>query len=106
MKRVLVIGPGGAGKSTLAQRLGEILSLEGIHLDKFYWRAGWIEPPKEDWLATIEQLLARDAWVMDGNYSGTLERRLEAADTVVFLDLPRTTCVWRVIKRAMTLRHN
>lgn len=102
MKRVLVIGPGGAGKSTLARRLGQILSKEVIHLDTFYWKPGWIEPSKEDWLETVEQLLARDSWVMDGNYSGTIARRLESADTVLFLDFPRTICVWRVIKRAMT----
>ena len=69
VKRVLVIGPGGAGKSTFARRLGQILSIEVIHLDTLYWRPGWIEPSKEDWLATVERLLARDAWIMDGNYS-------------------------------------
>lgn len=100
VKRVLVIGPGGAGKSTLARRLGQVLSLEVIHLDRFYWKPGWIEPAKVDWQATVEELLGRDAWVMDGNYSGTFERRLESCDTVIFLDFPRTICLWRVVKRA------
>ena len=49
MKRVLVIGSGGAGKSTLARRLGERLGLEVVHLDALYWQAGWVEPAKEAW---------------------------------------------------------
>jgi adenylate kinase family enzyme len=101
MRRALVIGSGGAGKSTLARRLAERLSLPVIHLDRVYWRAGWVEPPKDEWRRTVEGLCAGDSWVMDGNYSGTLDVRLEACDTVIFLDLPRTVCTWRVIKRAL-----
>ncbi|HEV2859716.1 MAG TPA: DNA topology modulation protein [Pyrinomonadaceae bacterium] len=104
MKKVLVIGSGGSGKSTLARRLGERLGVEVLHLDRFYWRAGWVETPKQEWARKVEELVAGESWVMDGNYSGTLERRLEACDTVVFLDLPRAVCVWRVLKRLVTSR--
>ena len=99
MKRILVIGSGGAGKSTFAKRLGELLKINVIHLDALYWKPGWIEPPKAEWAATVEEIIKCDAWIMDGNYSGTLERRLAACDAVVFLDLPSRTCVWRVFKR-------
>lgn len=99
MRKVLVIGSGGAGKSNFANRLGELLNIEVLHLDKFYWRPGWIETPKAEWLTTVDELLKRDSWIMDGNYSGTLDVRLEACDTVIFLDLPRTVCLWRVLKR-------
>jgi adenylate kinase family enzyme len=101
MKRVLVIGAGGAGKSTFSQGLGTALGLEVLHLDKHYWNAGWIEPPKDVWLATVDALLAKEAWVMDGNYSGTLARRIEACDTLIFLDLPRLQCAWRILKRVL-----
>ncbi|MCA1634413.1 MAG: DNA topology modulation protein [Acidobacteria bacterium] len=101
MKKVLVIGSGGAGKSTFAGRLGERLRIAVIHLDSHYWRAGWVETPKDEWLETVEELLRRDAWIMDGNYSGTLEHRLGVCDTVIFLDLPRTVCLWRVLKRLL-----
>jgi adenylate kinase family enzyme len=104
MKRVLVIGSGGAGKSTFSRRLGARLGLEVIHLDVEHWRPGWVEPPKEEWRGTVEELCARESWVMDGNYSGTLEPRLAACDTVVFLDLPRVVCVWRVFKRWLLYR--
>lgn len=99
MRRILVIGSGGAGKSTLARELGERLRLPVIHLDTYYWQAGWIETPKDEWSTRVSGLLAGDAWVMDGNYSGTFDIRMAAADTVIFLDLPRRVCLWRVIRR-------
>jgi adenylate kinase family enzyme len=104
MKKILVIGCGGSGKSTFAQRLGEKLQLPVIHLDSIYWQPNWIEMPKDEWRQTVSELLAGEAWVMDGNYSGTLELRLAACDTVLFLDLPRRVCLWRVAKRWIEYR--
>jgi adenylate kinase family enzyme len=101
MRKILVIGSGGSGKSTFAARLGARLKLEVIHLDSCYWQAGWQETPKAEWQAKVAEMIAREAWLMDGNYSGTLELRLRACDTVIFLDLPRTLCLWRVVKRAL-----
>lgn len=106
MRKVLVIGPGGAGKSTLASQLGELLNIEVLHLDKLYWHPGWIETPKDEWLVTVEELVRRDSWVMDGNYSGTLDVRYKACDTIIFLDISRTICLWRVLKRAIMYRRN
>lgn len=102
MRRVLVIGCGGAGKSSFARRLGRAVGLPVIHLDALYWRAGWSPTPKDEWARTVDGLLAGDAWVMDGNYGGTLDRRLAACDTAVFLDLPRALCLWRVARRRVT----
>jgi adenylate kinase family enzyme len=104
MKKVLVIGSGGAGKSTFATRLGELLGIEVIHLDQFYWRPGWVETPKSEWLETVERLVRKDSWIIDGNYSGSLETRLAACDTVIFLDIARSVCVWRLLKRVVRYR--
>lgn len=101
MRRVAIIGSGGAGKSTLARTLGEILGLPVIHLDKEYWKPGWIEPPKDEWQRTVEALVKREEWIIDGNFGGTMEIRLAAADTVIFLDFPSTICLRRVIKRRL-----
>ena len=105
MKKVLVIGSGGAGKSTFARRLGRRLGLPVIHLDAHFWRPGWVETPRDEWRRTVEELCARESWVMDGNFSATLDVRLKACDTVVFLDVPRAVCVWRALKRLLMYRN-
>ena len=99
-----MIGSGGAGKTTFAKELGARLNIEVIHLDSIYWNPGWVETPKAEWLKTVEGILKRDSWIMDGNYSGTLDVRLQACDTVVFLDISRLICVWRVFKRLLKYR--
>ena len=104
MKRILVIGSGGAGKSTFARRLGAILKLEVIHLDSLYWSSGWVEMPKDKWRAVVVELLQGDSWIIDGNYGGTLDVRLAACDGVIFLDVPRLICLQRVLKRVALYR--
>jgi adenylate kinase family enzyme len=105
MKKILVVGSGGAGKSTFARELGTRLNIEVIHLDKFFWGSGWIRMDKSAWLKTIERLVKPDTWIMDGNYSGTLDIRFEACDTVVFLDMSRWLCLWRMLKRVIVYRN-
>lgn len=99
MKKIIVIGSGGAGKSTFSKHLGDILGLDVIQLDELYWQRNWTEMSRAEWVKTMEKLVARDSWIMDGNYSGTLSIRMNACDTVIFLDLPRVTCLTRVVKR-------
>ena len=105
MKRVLVIGPGGSGKSTFSRTLGEKLRLPVLHLDRFYWKSGWIKPTPEQWLNIVDQLLAQESWIIDGNFSGTLPKRIVACDTIVFLDLPTLICLMRILKRRLFYRN-
>jgi adenylate kinase family enzyme len=104
MQKIAVIGSSGAGKSQLSRSMGEILGLPVIHLDKEYWLPGWTEPPKEEWRSRVEELVKGDRWIMDGNFGGTMEIRLATADSIVFMDLPRSLCVWRTFKRVITYR--
>ncbi len=101
MKRVLVIGTGGSGKTTLARRLAHQTGLPLIHLDLLYWRPGWQATPSDEWREIVGRLIAGEKWIADGNYGGTLDLRLAACDTVVFLDLPRVLCLWRVLVRQL-----
>ena len=103
-RRVLVVGSSGAGKTTFAVRLAAALCLPVIHLDSEYWRPGWQHTPPAEFAAHVDSLAAREAWVMDGNYGGTLDRRLAWADAAVFLDVPRLTCLRRVIVRSWRYR--
>ncbi|HEY7071045.1 MAG TPA: hypothetical protein VH479_13060 [Acidimicrobiales bacterium] len=99
MQRVAVIGSGGAGKSTLARQLGERLGLEVIHLDHLFWNPGWEPAPADRWRAIQTRLVQGERWVMDGNYGATLPIRVAAADTVVFVDLPRRITISRAVAR-------
>lgn len=106
MKKVAIIGSGGSGKSTLATRLGNATGIKVFHLDRLYWKPGWVEPDKDEWNEVIKKILDEEEWIIDGNYGGTMEMRLAASDTIIFLDLPRTVCVWRVFKRLFMYRKN
>ncbi|WP_246272415.1 adenylate kinase [Phyllobacterium pellucidum] len=99
MKRVLVVGCAGAGKSTVAKELAEITGLPLIHLDRHYWLPGWEEPSRDAWRVVVESLSAQPEWIMDGTYSGTLQQRLARADTIIHLDYPTWCYLWRVILR-------
>ena len=99
MNKVLVIGSGGAGKSTLSRKLGERTGLPVIHLDTIFWRPGWDPIPPDEWQAVTTRLLAQEAWILDGNYGSTMDQRLAVSDAVIFMDLPRRICLWRVVKR-------
>jgi adenylate kinase family enzyme len=105
MKRIVVIGSGGAGKSTFARELGARTGIPVIHLDRIYWKPDWQKPSEEEWRSTVAELVRGDEWIMDGNFGGTRQTRLDACDTVIFLDLSRYVCLFRVLKRAVVYRN-
>ncbi len=99
MDRIAVVGSGGAGKTTLCRLLGERLDLPVIHLDAHYWRPGWTPTNAEEWRRRQQELLAGERWIVDGNYSSTLDLRLSRADTVIVLALSRWRCLLGVARR-------
>ena len=99
MQRILVTGCCGAGKSTFSKKLQSILKLELIHLDQYYHKPNWEEPEKAEWEKIVNSLVQKPSWIMDGNFSGTMDVRIKSADTIIYLDYPTLKCVWRVIRR-------
>lgn len=101
MKRILLIGSGGSGKSTLAKQLGMKLSIPVYHLDTIFWKPGWTPTEKETFRSEVEELMTGDEWIMDGNFGGTMDSRLQRCDTVIFLHYSRWTCMRRAVKRRL-----
>lgn len=102
VRRIAVVGSGGAGKTTLANTLGRKLNLPVIHLDEHYWRPGWVPTPREEWRTRQRELVAAEKWIIDGNYSSTLDLRLARADLVVVLAFARWRCLLGVVRRWTT----
>ena len=102
MERILIIGCGGAGKSTLARQLGEKTGLPVVHLDQLFWHPGWVESTKDEIDAKIMEELGKPRWIMDGNYNRTLPLRFQSCDTVIYLDFCRFACLFGVLKRVLT----
>lgn len=102
MERILIIGCGGAGKSTLARQLGEKLNIPVVHLDQLFWKPGWVERSDEEFDVILEQKLEKPKWIMDGNFNRTMPKWLEKCDAVIYLDFSRFACLRGVAKRVLT----
>ena len=99
MERILIIGCSGSGKSTLARALREKLGLPLVHLDQLWWKKGWKNVTREEFDSRLALALNMDQWIIDGNYSRTMEIRLEKCDTIIYLDFSRWTCLWGAVSR-------
>ncbi|WP_214728569.1 DNA topology modulation protein [Exiguobacterium sp. s168] len=104
MRKIILIGSGGSGKSTLARAMDKKLGYPVDHLDSLLWRPNWEAVSREEQRQIQHTLTSRDTWIIDGNYGGTLDLRINAADTIIFLDLPRTLCLYRALKRTWRYR--
>jgi adenylate kinase family enzyme len=104
MERILVMGSSGSGKSTFARRLGVITGIPVVSLDALYWQPGWIEPDAAEFEARATEAARPPRWIMDGNYrsSGAGDLRRGLADTVIWFDLPRRTCMTGIMTRIAT----
>lgn len=102
MERIMIIGCGGAGKSTLARQLGEKTGLPVVHLDKLFWKPGWVSLTREEFDAVHKEAIGKAQWIMDGNFDRTMPERLARCDTVVYLDFSRFACLMGVCKRILT----
>ncbi|MBS1494699.1 MAG: hypothetical protein JST55_14385 [Bacteroidetes bacterium] len=99
MRRVMIIGNAGAGKSTLSRVLADKLKLPLYHLDKIFWLPGWKEIDRNVMTEKVNKIIAEDEWIIDGNYRRTITYRAERADTIIFLNFNTLTCLYGIFKR-------
>jgi adenylate kinase family enzyme len=99
MKKIVIIGSPGSGKSTLARKLGSSLNIKVVHLDRIFWQSGWKEKPRDTRIDIMQKIVREKQWIIEGTYLSSSEPRLDAADTIIFLDIPPFLCLQRIIKR-------
>ena len=99
MKKIIVIGCPGSGKTTFAERLRDKTGLPLFYLDAIWHKPDRTHISRENFDARLSEILALDSWIIDGNYSRTIERRIAACDTVFLFDLPTQVCLDGAISR-------
>ena len=93
MKKIIVIGCPGSGKSTFSKKLNKITGIPLFHLDMLYWNTDKTTVNKSVFLERLSKILHKNEWIIDGNYASTMKLRLQACDTVFFLDYPLDICL-------------
>lgn len=99
--RIAIVGNAGSGKSTLARELQSLLSLPLYHLDQYFWKPGWQEPDRAEFEKIHNALCDQDAWIIEGMAIRFASYRFAKADIIIFLDVPRYRCFWRMFKRVV-----
>lgn len=103
-RRILIVGSGGAGKSTLSRQLADQRDLPVVHLDALYWQPGWNPTPRQEFMEKVKVELSKPEWIIDGNYDSSIELRAQYADLIIFLDFSNILCLFRACKRAWKYR--
>ncbi len=102
--KIIVVGCPGSGKSTFSRELSEKTGIEVYHLDNLYWNSDKTTVDAEEFDRRLWEIMKKDSWIIDGNFSRTMEIRLKEADAVYFFDLPVEVCLESVRKRIGTIR--
>ena len=104
MKKIIIIGCPGGGKSTLARELNKLTEIPLYHLDMMYWNADRTIVEKPIFLERLAKAMSGESWIIDGNYSSTMEMRIAACDTVILLDYPTDVCLSGIRERRGKVR--
>jgi adenylate kinase family enzyme len=112
VKKIVIIGSAGAGKTTLARNLEFKLHLNAIHLDRLFWKRDWKGETKDNWkretkdtrIEILDKIVQEKQWIIEGTYIGSSEPRLKAADTIIILDINPSICLLRILKRHRPFR--
>lgn len=93
MKKIIVIGSPGAGKSCFSRKLSSLTSIGLFHIDNLYWRTDRTHITHEELVCKLNEIMSEEAWIIDGNYISTMELRIKEADTIFYLDYPTEICI-------------
>lgn len=104
MKKIIVIGCPGSGKSTFSRELHKVTGIDLFHLDMMYWNSDKTTVEKEVFLKRLNRVLEKDEWIIEGNYASTMELRLQSCDTIFFLDYPLELCLEGIRQRQGKVR--
>jgi hypothetical protein len=104
MKKVIIIGCCGSGKSTFARQLHACTGIPLFHLDQLNWNADKTTVEKEVFLKRVQDVIQKDSWIIDGNYGSSIEMRMQACDTVFFLDYSIDVCIQGIHERVGKVR--
>lgn len=104
MRRIMIVGQPGAGKSTLARNLGERTGLPVVHIDTIHWQPGWVERTRDEKTRLCLEVEAREQWIFEGGHSSTWENRVARAELLVWIDRPAPIRFWRVMLRTLRQR--
>ena len=99
MRKILIIGCPGGGKTTFANKLGSVLQIPVHHLDKYFWKEGWKPTPQDEFRKIQNELMSGDTWILDGNFTKSIDNRIVAADTIILFDFPKFINLYRTLKR-------
>lgn len=101
MKRILVIGGNGSGKTTISGKLSAKFGLPLVHLDALYWRDNWTTVSRDEFDRLLQIELEKPEWIIDGNFSRTMEHRFRYADTILYFDFSTLKCICGILKRVI-----
>ena len=100
MTRIIIIGNGGTGKSTLGDKLSKILNIDVTHLDKITFKPGWIRVDEEEFKKNLTDIISKEDWIIEGwSYHSTLRMRLEASTIIIYLKYSVFFCYWNALLR-------
>lgn len=98
-RRIMIFGRPGSGKSTFAHRLARAIGYPLYHLDKYFYAERWTEQDQGELLSFLHQMVGQECWIIDGNSTRLLEQRWQRADLVLYFNVDRWTCLYRLVKR-------
>lgn len=99
-KKIIIIGNGGSGKSTLGEKLSKNLNIPVYHLDRLTFKTGWVSVNEIEFTENLKYILSNEKWIVEGwSYNSTIPMRLEAAELIIYLEFNVWLCYWYALKR-------